>query len=578
MGDITPSAGASAPERLGEFVDRILDTVPDDSGQACQHFEAALEQVGQFCQDPDYPGAKVLLEGFSLENQGSRALLESQFAVASAIFEQASDRFIQVGETNRADLCKGLQLGAQACVALREQNFGAGQTLISDAQKLLAKDPKLGLKYAPVIDDLTISSLGFGVIQAVQMLNSPEVKVMSEEASLRATEFAHKYLQDGTPMCFLYLGLAKYWRAFYQFYKAQADLQTFSFQALIEQDDPAQTAREARALLAHAADLPIASDAYNISGVFAGTMEVLPSVAKLANALVQGFPAPQIDYNVLQAHLKTAQEAAAASGKNGLPFYNLCERLVQAVENLHQFDLDRARPMARPADPGTPIQLFVIMPFAENSKVVEQALRTVLEDDPYWFRITLARDSILSPNLLDNVKAHMHLADAFVADISGLNPNVMMELGMVEGDPAKRPVFVLKRKVEKREREPDVPSDLKAKLYIEYEVVATSSPDEKVRLLANELKTKLSTAAELTALTSRPHTRFTSAQYIQRKLQQRKMQLSPDDIATLQKGFPCLEDLEAATAAQIAMKTGLDAQVAGVLVSAFARVASQNVG
>ena len=54
--------------------------------------------------------------------------------------------------------------------------------------------------------------------------------------------------------------------------------------------------------------------------------------------------------------------------------------------------------------------------------------------------------------------------------------------------------------------------------------------------------------------------------------------LGPDDIAALQKGFPCLEDLEAATSAQIAMKTGLDEQVAGVLVGAFACIAKQSAG
>jgi hypothetical protein len=578
MGDIAPSLGAGAPEKLGEFVDRILSTAPDDPGQASQHYEEALEEIGQFGQDPDFPGQKALLEGFSFESQGCRALRGSEFAAACAIFEQASDRFTQAGAASQADLCAGLQLSAQACAELLNQNFGAGQKLISDAQKLLHKDPKLGLRYAPLIDQLTISSLGLGAAQAAQAMDLSAAKVMSEEASLRSADFARKYCDDATPMCSYYLGLAKYWRAFYQFSKAQADLQTFSFQALIEEDDLARTAREARALLAQGADLPGASDVYNISGFFAGTLEALPSVAKLANALVQGLPAPQIDYNTLQAHLKTAQDAAAASGKNGLLLYRLGESLAETIENLRRFDLDRPRPMARPADPRTPIQVFVIMPFAENSKVVEQALRTVLEDDPYWFRIMLARDSILSPNLLDNVKEHMHLADAFVADISGLNPNVMMELGMVEGDPAKRPVFVLKRKAEKREKEPDVPSDLKAKLYIEYEVVATASPDEKVRLLANELRTKLTSAAELTALSSRPHTRFTSAQYIQHKLQPKKMQLGPDDIAALQKGFPCLEDLEAATSAQIAMKTGLDEQVAGVLVGAFACIAKQSAG
>lgn len=316
--------------------------------------------------------------------------------------------------------------------------------------------------------------------------------------------------------------------------------------------------------------MPIAAEANNLSGVFCGLLEVLPSVAKLANALLLGQPSPPIDYITLQAHLKAAKDAAALGGKSTLIIYRICERFEEMTDNLRRFDSERPKPITRSSDPNSPIQIFVIMPFAEQSKIVEQALRTILEDDPYWFKITLARDATLTPNLLDNVKAHMYLADAFLADISGLNPNVMMELGMVESDPAQRPVFVLKRKAAKNQKEADVPSDLKGRLYVEYDLAATDSTEEKVRLLVNHLTKSLSTLAELTSLSNRPHTRFTSGQYMRRKLQQKKMQLTDEELALLQKGFPSLETLESAMPKEIAMKTGFDEDIASALANAFA--------
>lgn len=568
MSDAAPLALTSTTD-LSAFVDRVVDAAPTDPLEAYKYFEGALEQVDQFNQDPDFPTVKALLEGWCLQNQGVYTLSTADFRTAAELLQQASDQFAQGGAPNRAAVCKGLQLIAQANVELRQQNLGAGQKLMADAQGLLAADPKLKLQYAPLIDDIICGSLGLGAMQAAQMMNVSEARVMFEEAAIKAETIAHKYLEEGTPMHFYYLGMAKFQRAYCQFWLAQTDFQSFSFQGLIEQGDVARTAREARTLLTQASDLPIAAESYNLSGAIVGMLEVLPSAANLANALIRGLPAPNIDYTTIQAHLKAAQNAAAAGGKGLLPIFRLCEKIAQTVENLRRFESDRPKPIARPADPDTPIHVFVIMPFADQSKLVEQALRTVLEDDPYWFKITLARDATLAPNLLDNVKAHMYSADAFLADISGLNPNVMMELGMVESDPAQRPVFVLKRKAEKREKEADVPSDLKGRLYVEYELVSTHSLEEKASLLAKDLRAKLSSLAELTALGSRPHKRYTSAQYVQRKLQQKEISLNADKIASLQKSFPSLEDLETATAAQIAMKTGFNEELAGVLARAF---------
>ncbi|MBV8809241.1 MAG: hypothetical protein JO033_11250 [Acidobacteriaceae bacterium] len=568
--DSVSAVAVNAPENLKAFFDRVLDSAPDEPGPAYQHFEEALQQLDRFSQEPEFPVVRSLVVGLCLQNQGAYAVSTADFGTAAVVLEQASDEFAQAGVTNWADVCKGLQMVAQANVELRQQNFGAGQKLITDAQRLLAKDPRLSLKYAPLIDDITCGSLGLGTLQAAQMMNFSEAQVLSEAASTKAEAFAHKYLTEGTPMHFYYLGMAKLWRACFQFFKAQSDFGAFSFQDMLAEGDLARTAREARALLTQAAGLAIAADAYNLSGAFCGMLEVLPSAAKLASALLYGQPTPRVDYTTLQAHLGAAKDAAAAGGKSALSLFRFCERFAEMIGNLRKFDLDRPKPIARPADPNSPIHIFIIMPFAEQSKIVEQALRAVLEDDPYWFKITLARDSTLAPNLLDNVKAHMYLADAFLADISGLNPNVMMELGMVESDPAQRPVFVLKRQVDKKDKkEADVPSDLKGRLYVEYGLVATASSEEKVRLLVNDLRTRLSSLSELTGLTSRSHTRYTSAQYIERKLQEKKMRLSPEEVASLQKSFPSLEEFESATPKQVVLKTGFDEDIARAVMNAF---------
>jgi hypothetical protein len=107
----------------------------------------------------------------------------------------------------------------------------------------------------------------------------------------------------------------------------------------------------------------------------------------------------------------------------------------------------------------------MITPFADEYHVVENAIREVFESAPYFFEVVLARDFMYESYLLENIRAHIEAADAFIAEISDLNSNVMLELGavLIKNDNA-RPVFLLRREGAGK----DVPADIRAALYIPY--------------------------------------------------------------------------------------------------------------
>ncbi len=108
------------------------------------------------------------------------------------------------------------------------------------------------------------------------------------------------------------------------------------------------------------------------------------------------------------------------------------------------------------------VTIFMCTPYDDYYRVVEQAVRTVFERPPYCFRVRLARDFALSPRLAMSVVEHIRLADAFVADISEDNPNVMFELGAAVL--TDRPIFLLTSVTRKSKP----PVDLGDRLYISY--------------------------------------------------------------------------------------------------------------
>lgn len=94
---------------------------------------------------------------------------------------------------------------------------------------------------------------------------------------------------------------------------------------------------------------------------------------------------------------------------------------------------------------------FVAVPFEDSGvfaykTVLLPALREVLELHPYYWQVGRADDNYFSDTIYDNIAHWMKSANVYIAEISDLNPNVMMELGyMYWTRKANQPLIVLER-------------------------------------------------------------------------------------------------------------------------------------
>lgn len=128
------------------------------------------------------------------------------------------------------------------------------------------------------------------------------------------------------------------------------------------------------------------------------------------------------------------------------------------------------------------IILFMITPFSEEYEEVEKAVRTVFETSPYCFRVQLARDYSYQRNIIGNVRAHINRADAFVAEMTNLNPNVMLELGAAVFAKKDSPIYSLRED----NAQNDVPTDIKSELYIPYR-----GKDNNSEMIAEDIRASL---------------------------------------------------------------------------------------
>jgi molecular chaperone HtpG len=108
------------------------------------------------------------------------------------------------------------------------------------------------------------------------------------------------------------------------------------------------------------------------------------------------------------------------------------------------------------------VSCFVALPFRDNRAIeIFGALRSVLEDKPWFWRVVRADDNVERDGLWENLKQKLLRAHCFVAVLAGdLNPNVMIEIGRMEA--LERPILLLRAA-----GAPELPADLHGRLYEE---------------------------------------------------------------------------------------------------------------
>lgn len=147
--------------------------------------------------------------------------------------------------------------------------------------------------------------------------------------------------------------------------------------------------------------------------------------------------------------------------KNTIDQYRKRQELQRQLEEARKQAMDSRTDWNRPEH----IRVFMITPYDKAFQNVEQAVRNVLEGAPYFFEVRLARDYTHSGGeLVDDLKKHIGESHAFLADVTGLNPNVMMEVGAIRLTGDNRPLLILKTSAQSL----DKVADLGDKLWISY--------------------------------------------------------------------------------------------------------------
>lgn len=213
----------------------------------------------------------------------------------------------------------------------------------------------------------------------------------------------------------------------------------------------------------------------------------------------------------------------------------IMERLKAANELINELQNKTVTQMN--ASPIEYIRLFMITPFDDSYKPVETAVRQVFEKAPFYFQVQLARDAYKADTLVKNIQCHIADAHCFVAEISELNPNVMMEVGgiLINGD--TRPVFALRDK--KSREKGSAPVDFGDRLTFSYGSRADSS-----ELIAKQIKDQLFKDGRLVHVALKELKKVRKKCFLSRTLLEgfREVTLRDDAIETICHKFATVED------------------------------------
>jgi molecular chaperone HtpG len=127
------------------------------------------------------------------------------------------------------------------------------------------------------------------------------------------------------------------------------------------------------------------------------------------------------------------------------------------------------------------VSCFIAMPFSdERAARIYEAVRAVLEDHPYFWRVVRADDNVEEPGLWSNLKTKLLRAHCYVAILTGdLNQNVMIEVGRMEA--LQRPLLLLRDAAAAK-----LPADLNGLLYEELRTSGADLVDEVSKAIVRQ--------------------------------------------------------------------------------------------
>ena len=186
------------------------------------------------------------------------------------------------------------------------------------------------------------------------------------------------------------------------------------------------------------------------------------------------------------------------------------------------------------------VSCFVAMPFSDDRATsIYHAVRAVLEDQPYFWRVVRADDTVEQPGLWPNLKTKLLRAHCYIAILTGtLNPNVMIKAGRMEA--LQRPLLLLRDAAAA-----GLPANLNGLLY---EELRTSGSD-----LTDEVRSAIIRQDRLRTLQG--------PRYLSESALRRYASLDSEVSGKISRLFPTWEEFIGADAGQVARQAGVNPMI-----------------
>ncbi len=203
------------------------------------------------------------------------------------------------------------------------------------------------------------------------------------------------------------------------------------------------------------------------------------------------------------------------------------------------------------------LKAFLMTPFDPAFDRVREAVREVVEGR-LGCELQSADQRTFADLISGNVDAHLEDGDFFIADVTGSNPNVMLELGGVLYGRPRRPTLLIAA-VEGPDEAPELPADLHG--YITGRYIAGA----ELAAIADELEEQFNRHEGLAALLRQPgRERYVSADTL--RAWSRRLLTGKGVYARLSEALPTVTAWRRADAAQLQRHLGDEDDLAEALL------------
>ena len=226
-----------------------------------------------------------------------------------------------------------------------------------------------------------------------------------------------------------------------------------------------------------------------------GSIRIDALVLNVAHPLIMELASTELDPEKVQ----TAADVLAHIAELHLPFNEATSdtrpELIASMSRLLHLELGLQPEASTPVNGHA--RCFVAFPYAEEFSPVWEATRDLFQSSPYHWEVIRADHHMNGGDLFASMRDNIRMGSRFIADISGLNPNVLIELGMMLQQ-APEGVLIMCDD----ETYSSVPTDLKGKVLLRYRGALRQSPAE----LRSELECGIRSFRRFTALQGHPVT------------------------------------------------------------------------